>query len=127
MEIGALQRSVNAADLPLDRLVGSSQVSEKDKLAEVSRQFEAMLLRQILTQAQKPLFESDLFGASSTNAIYQDMITEQLADRISEGGSFGFARLLQKELSAQFCKPAGDEVQGTAQEQSLPGPVATKK
>lgn len=100
--LSGLERGVQAADLPLDRLAASDQVSEQEKLAEVSRQFEAILLRQILSQAQKPLFESNLVSSSSSNAIYQDLITQQLADRISEGGSFGFAKLIEKELTVQF-------------------------
>ena len=100
--LSGLERGVQAADLPLDRLAASDQVSEQEKLAEVSRQFEAILLRQILSQAQKPLFESNLVSSSSSNAIYQDLITHQLADRISEGGSFGFAKLIEKELTVQF-------------------------
>lgn len=102
----AVNRSVSAADLPLERLANSNQVSDREKLAEVSRQFEAVLLRQILSQAQKPLFTSALVEDSSTNAIYQDLITQQLADSISEGGSFGFAKLLEKELSVQFAAQA---------------------
>ena len=103
----AVDRTIRAADLPLERLASSERVGEQEKLAEVSRQFEAILLRQILTQAQKPMFESNLVNSSSSNAIYQDLITTQLADRISEGGSFGFARLIEKELSVQFASQSG--------------------
>ena len=99
MEISALNRKVNAADLPLQKLAASTQVPQEQKVAEVSRQFEALLLRQILSQAQKPVFESGLAGGGgTTSAIYQDMVTQQLADRISQGGTFGFARVLEKQL-----------------------------
>lgn len=101
----SLNPKVKAANLPLERLAGNTQVTDREKLAEVSRQFEAVLLRQILSQAQKPLFQSaSLPGGNSTNAIYQDMVTQQLADRISQGGSFGFAKNLEKELSVQHLK-----------------------
>lgn len=99
MNISPIQRNVQAADLPLEKLINSSQVKQQDKVEEASRQFESMLLRQILTQAQKPLFRSNLFESSTSNSIYQDMITQQLADRISRGGSFGFGKMLEKELT----------------------------
>lgn len=103
MEVQGLDRSVRAADLPLERLASSKQLSESDKIGEASRQFEAVLLRQILSQAQKPLFKSSLFPSGGTaNAIYQDMVTQQLADRISEGGTFGFASVLKREMTAEF-------------------------
>jgi Rod binding domain-containing protein len=99
MEIDTLNRKVNAADLPLEKLASSSRVPQKEKVAEVSRQFEALLLRQILSQAQKPLCRSTASpGSATTNAIYQDMATQQLADRISRGGTFGFAKILERQL-----------------------------
>ena len=105
MDISSLIRNVSAANLPLEKLAGSTQVSEQDKIAEVSRQFEAVLLRQILTQAQKPIAQGATSGVGgSGNAIYQDLATQQLADRISQGGSFGFARELEKQLAGQYIK-----------------------
>lgn len=103
MEVASLNRSVQASELPLERLANSKEVPQQEKIAEVSRQFEAVLLRQILGQAQKPLFKSSLMGGGgTTNAIYQDMITQQLADRISQGGTFGFAKVLEKQLTAEY-------------------------
>lgn len=103
MDISPLHRQVRASDLPLERLAANTEVSQQDKIAEVSRQFEAVLLRQILSQAQKPMFKSSLMPADgTTNAIYQDMITQQLADRISQGGTFGFAKVLQQQLSFEY-------------------------
>jgi Rod binding domain-containing protein len=98
MEIPSLQRPVNASDLPLERLAGNQQISEPDKVAEVSRQFEAVLLRQILGSAQKTIFASSMDPQSVTNGVYQDMITNQLADRISHSGGFGLSRSLEKQL-----------------------------
>jgi Rod binding domain-containing protein len=102
MEISPLQRDVRAAELPLEKLASSKEIPQQAKIAEVSRQFEAVLLRQILGQAQKPMFKSSLFPAGgATNAIYQDMVTQQLADRISQGGTFGFAKVLEKQLTVE--------------------------
>jgi Rod binding domain-containing protein len=103
MDISPIHREVRAAELPLERLAASQQVSQEDKIAEVSRQFEAVLLRQILSQAQKPMFKSSLLaGDGTSSAIYQDMITQQLADRISKGGTFGFAKVLEQQLSFEY-------------------------
>jgi Rod binding domain-containing protein len=110
MEIASANRNVTAASLPLEKLSGSTQVSEKEKIAEATRQFESVLLKQILAQGQKPLFQSNLgLGSQSSSAIYQDMVTQQLADRISRTGSFGFAKELQKEFNHENIKhrPSG--------------------
>jgi peptidoglycan hydrolase FlgJ len=105
MSLTSISPKIDAAHLPLERLATSTKIDEREKIAEVSKQFEAVLLKQILSQAQKPLFKNSLVGESgSSGAIYQDMVTQQLADRISRGGSFGFAKVLEKELSAQHLK-----------------------
>ena len=113
MDITALQRPVQAADLPLEKLAGSHQLSEKEKIGELSQQFEAVLVRQILASAQKPVFKSKLNPDSASQAIYRDLITKQLADGISRSGAIGFADTLAHQLDHQL-KPdgQGSEVEG---------------
>ncbi len=110
MDISGLQRHVKAADLPLDQLAANRNVPEPEKVKEVSRQFEAVLLRQILADANKPLFGSPLIKNSATTAIYQDMITNQLAEQISRSGSFGLAKSLSHQIGheLQAAPPAPD-------------------
>lgn len=102
MDISPLQRAVKASDLPLDKLAASSHISEADKVAEVSRQFEAILLRQILQEAQKSSFHSSLQSDSVANSIYNDMIIQQLADGISTAGTLGLAQSYQRQLAQQL-------------------------
>ena len=86
----------------MERLASNSNVSEKDKITEVSRQFEAVLLRQILQSAQKTQFKSTMSGDSATGSIYQDMVTNQLADSISKSGAFGLAKTLNQQLQHEL-------------------------
>jgi Rod binding domain-containing protein len=102
MEISSLQRHVRAADLPLESLAANTQISQGAKVREVARQFEAVLLRQILGDAQKKVFASTTNPESVSGGIYQDMITNQLADSISRSGAFGLARSLEKQLQREF-------------------------
>ena len=96
------QDHVKAADLPLKDLAGNTALTETEKIGELSRQFEAVLLRQILAQTQKTVIKSNLTEESAENSIYQDMITNQLADCISKSGSLGLARSLEHELGRQL-------------------------
>ena len=102
MDISGIQRTVKASDLSLDHLATNRNVPEGDKVKEVSRQFEAVLLRQILTQANKPMLGSPLIKSSTTSAIYQDMITNQLAEQVSRSGSFGLAKSLSHQLGHEL-------------------------
>ena len=125
MEISPLQRDVRAAELPLEKLAASKEIPQQAKIAEVSRQFEAVLLRQILGQAQKPMFKNSLFpSGGATNAIYQDMVTQQLADRISQGGTFGFAKVLEQQLTVESgAKSADRTIDAANTDKADPAPV----
>lgn len=102
---------VEAANISLERLASNSQVPESEKIEEVSRAFEAVLLRQILSESQRPVFQSEYTGNSSSDGIYRDMIVNQMAEDISKSGSFGVGKNLARELQHQLGtgKPATPE------------------
>jgi Rod binding domain-containing protein len=101
MEISPLSHQVKANELPLEQLARSQHLSEEEKVTELSRQFEAVLLRQILKDVQKTVIKTSLMPQTAGHEMYQDMVTNQLADGISQSGSFGFAHSLRHELSRQ--------------------------
>jgi Rod binding domain-containing protein len=101
MEISPLSHQVQPSDLPLEQLAKNQHLNEEQKVGELSRQFEAVLLRQILRDVQKTVIKSNLTPQSAGHEMYQDMVTTQLADGISRSGSFGFAHSLQQELTHQ--------------------------
>ncbi len=93
---------IEASNISLDRLAANKQVPEAEKIAEVSRAFEAVLLRQILSESQRPVFKSQYTGNSSADDIYRDMIVNQMAEDISKSGSFGVGKNLARELQQQL-------------------------
>jgi Rod binding domain-containing protein len=102
MEIPALQsRHMDLSNLPLENLAASTQANEKEKIGEVSRAFEAVLLRQILQEGLRPAFASKGAGNSATDGIYRDMVVNQLAENISKSGRIGLAKSLAGELQKQ--------------------------
>jgi len=99
MNIAALQSNkVSAADIAPESLAGNKSLSEHQKIAEASRQFEAMLLRQILSESQKPVIQSEFSDNSTAAGIYQDLATNQMADSMSKSGAFGFAQVFDRQL-----------------------------
>lgn len=101
MNVAPLQSNALAANVPLERLAGNASLSDQQKIGEVARQFEAVLLRQILAQTQKPMFKSNLTDDSTTAGIYRDMVTGQLAESISKSGALGLAQTLELQLGRQ--------------------------
>ena len=100
MQVGSIPSQTPGSDVRIDRLSANPRLTESEKVAEASRQFEAMLLRQILQNALKPVVASKFASESSVTSIYQDMTTSHLADTISKSGALGLARSLQQELLA---------------------------
>lgn len=105
--------------VPLEQLQRNPRLSDQEKVEESARQFEAILLRQILTAARKTVIKSDGDGESSTTEIYQDMINQELADAMSQSGSFGLAQSLKGELTRQTLPPA--ETPGVTDPRALTG------
>ena len=102
MDITPIQRPVQAADIPPEQIANNSQLTEEQKVGEATRQFEAILLRQILASTQKTVIPSEFSDNSTASSIYHDLVTQQLADSISKSGTFGLARTLQRQLTRQL-------------------------
>jgi Rod binding domain-containing protein len=60
---------------------------------EISRQFEAILVRQLLSESMKPLLE-----AGGGGQMYGYFISEALADGITKGGGLGIRSILEAQL-----------------------------
>ena len=101
MNIGSVHHATapGLEAVPLESLAHNQALTEEQKVEEASRQFEAVILRQILAQGRKAVIHSKYNDESTTSGIYQDMVTSQLADAISRSGSFGLARSLQTQLT----------------------------
>ena len=89
------------ASRPAEEVGRSATMSSGEKVAELSRQFEALLLRQMLKEARKPMLGDTLTGKSSVSKIYDDMVTDRLADAIASSGDVGLGTSLQAQLMRQ--------------------------
>jgi len=76
--------SSQLASTGLDPSAQSANGRDPAKLAKVSRQFESILVRQILSESMKPLLQGGPSGQ-----VYGYMLTDSLADRISAGAASG--------------------------------------
>jgi peptidoglycan hydrolase FlgJ len=98
MNIPALQPKIDASTIAPERLANNPKLTEKQKIAEASRQFEAILLKQILENSQKTVIKSKLTQDSTASGIYHDMVTTRLADSISKSGTFGLSQTFEHQL-----------------------------
>jgi len=102
-----------ADKVDLAQVASNSQLSDDEKVKVAARQFEAMLARQILKDAYKPILASGLEMDGVSSEIYRDMIVRQLGDAVGKTGAFGISTALQSQLVAERLA-AESEVEGGA-------------
>lgn len=86
-------------DVNPESLAGNQTLTKAQKIEEASRQFEAILLRQILAETQKPVITSEFTDNSTAAGIYQDYVVNTLAESLSKSGALGFAKIFDRQLS----------------------------
>ncbi len=119
MNLSPIQNHAAAANVAPEALAGNSKLTEREKIAEASRQFESMLLRQILSETQKPVIKSEFTDNSTAAGIYQDFITNQMADSMSKSGAFGFAKTFERQLNHADSKISAGEKTAPAKDSPL--------
>lgn len=65
-----------------------------DKVAKAAQNFEAILLRQFLSESMQPMLQGGPGGQ-----VYGYLITESLADSMSKAGGLGLSSILQAQFS----------------------------
>lgn len=101
---------MDASNIAVEDLAGNQHLNQQQKVAEASRQFEAIMLKQILSESQKPVITSEFTDNSTAAGIYQDYITNTLADNMSKSGTLGLAKVFEQQLSHPAAKTASQDV-----------------
>ena len=74
---------------------------DKEKTVEAARQFEALLLRHVLSSLEKT---TSMGGPkkSGANSTYQSMVVDALADGIAQAGGLGLSELVARMLEGEM-------------------------
>ena len=126
MNIHSIKPHVVASDIAPDRLANNPQLTEREKIGEASRQFEAILLKQVLDASQKTVIKSKFSDESTSSSIYHDMVTTQLADSISKSGSFGLAQTFEQQLNHPLAHSKLSDGKASAAAPALHHPAADR-
>jgi Rod binding domain-containing protein len=100
-----LSADIDTSTVPIEDLVGNKHLTQQQKIHEASRQFEAIMLQQIMSEMQKPVITSEFTDDSTASGIYQDYMTNALAQSMSKTDSLGFAKIFEEQLSPHTSKP----------------------
>lgn len=85
----------------------ATQGSDRTRLAEVARGFEAIFLRQMLAAARKAEFAEPLLGGAQNGGgldTFRQMQDERFAEIASQSGAFGLAKQIETQL-VRFVPP----------------------
>ena len=74
-------------------------LSPADQRAAVSSQFEAILLRQFLQDSVGSMMGGGGDNGGGGGGVYSYMLTDTLADKLSQGRGMGIAPMLAKQLT----------------------------
>jgi peptidoglycan hydrolase FlgJ len=99
MNIPPIQSPIDTSNVPVEQLAGNKHLTQQQKIHEASRQFEVIMLQQILSEMQKPVIKSEFTDDSTASDIYQSYATNALAESMSKSGSFGFAKIFEQQLT----------------------------
>lgn len=83
----------------LDNAINSGQ---DDELKEACTEFESYFLNMMFKSMRKTVVSNGgIFGKSNAEKIFQDMLDEQMTDKMAKQGGIGLANMMYKQLSRQ--------------------------
>ena len=78
--------------------LAASHGTDRARLAQAARQFEAIFVRQMLAAARRSEFGGELLGGPGLDT-FRTMQDERFADAAAETGAFGLAALIERQLT----------------------------
>ena len=93
--------------------VSSLRVATQDqkKLYETCKEFESIFVKQMLNSMKSTINKSGLIKASMAEGIFEDMLYDKYAQKISGTGNLGIGEMMYKQLSAQLDSTKPSEIQ----------------
>ena len=108
----AFKEMVHQADTVSRNITKQKELIEKNskddpKLQKACTDFEALILKQMITLMRKNVPKSGLFDDSYAHNMYQSLKDDQLAGEMAESGGIGLADIMYKQLTSQLKSSPG--------------------
>jgi Rod binding domain-containing protein len=82
-----------------DHVVSPKSIPLTQQPEEVAKQFEGMLLKQMIDSMWSTVPKNGLLSGSQEEDMYRDMLNEALATSISEGKGIGVKDIILKDIN----------------------------
>jgi flagellar protein FlgJ len=78
----------------------SKEIDKNSRLYEVSQEFEAIFIKQMLNVMRKTVNKSGLIDGGMAEEIFEDMLYDEYALNMAKTAQFGLADSIYRQLSA---------------------------
>jgi len=91
----------NRPEAPLKALRGAKgdKALERERLKEVSKEFEGLLVEMMVREMRKNVPESPLLGKSTGHQIFEEMLDSEYVRRMVDQGGLGIADMMVRQLA----------------------------
>ena len=80
------------------------QTRNDEKIKQACSDFEAIFIKQMLDAMRKTVDKTSLLGGGMAEEIFEDMIYDEYAKKMSNTGNFGLKDMLYRQLSTNSSK-----------------------
>ena len=92
---------ITAPPTPLPQPASQPASDTDRKLMEVSKQFEGIFVNQMVSAMRKTVVRQGIVPESHAERVYQSMLDQEHAQKITESGEMGLAALVYQHLKTQ--------------------------
>ena len=85
----------------LAQLKAEAKAQDPQSILATAKQFEAVLLQQMLSAMDATSFGSDLTGKNA-GPMFQSLFNQQIASSVAQGRGIGLAQVLAKEMASRY-------------------------
>jgi peptidoglycan hydrolase FlgJ len=99
--ISMVKDSMEITSIQLKDMAQTTDKADKVRLEKACKDFEAIILNQMLSAMRKTVPEGGLFEKSYGEKIYQSMSDEELSKNMAHNKGMGLGEMLFKQLTAK--------------------------
>lgn len=117
MNVAAVSSTLGVASQPSGPRDRTAPTRIED-VQKVAKQFEAIIVRQLLKPAIDPIMSGGSMGGGGSvggggGGVYGYLLTDVLANSLSSGGQMGFANMVEQQLTPAALKAAYGQSAGS--------------
>ena len=87
------------------------ETQDQKKLRETCKEFESIFVKQMLNSMKNTIHKSGLIKSSMAEGIFEDMLYDKYAQKISNTGNLGIGDMMYRQLSAQLDNTKPSQIQ----------------